>query len=123
MADRRHSLVPGAVLLALGFVFALDRFAGLRFWDVWQWGLVLGGLVVFFFDRWDPRGLLVALVGLVLWGAEFYDPRFRYVWPVAIMGIGAFLIVRQMVRRSKDRKAEQGFSGRSGPIPPDQPEK
>jgi hypothetical protein len=117
VSERRHSLVPGAVLLALGFVFALDRFAGLKFWDVWQWGLVLGGLVVFLFDRWDPRGLLVAIVGLVLWGAEFYDLRFRYVWPLIIMGLGVFLIVRQLARRAQDRR-QDGISRSSRPTPP-----
>ena len=106
MTERRGSLVPGAVLLGLGFVFALDRFAGVAFWDAWYWGLVLAGAIVFLLDRWDPRGLLVAIVGLVLWAAERYEVRVRYVWPLLVMGLGVYLIVQTLVRR--DRAREDG---------------
>jgi len=93
-------------MLGIGFVFALDRFAGIPFGDSWYWGLVLGGAIVFLFDRWDPGGLLVAVVGLVLWYADREDIRVRYVWPLLVMGGGAFLVVRALTRRSRESRGD-----------------
>jgi hypothetical protein len=100
MADRRSSLVPGAVLLGVGFVFALDRFGLVPFGDAWYWGLVLGGALVFVFDGWDLKGFGVAVVGLVLWGTEHYELRLKYVWPVLLMAVGTFLVF-QAIRRNR----------------------
>ena len=101
MADRRSSIVPGAVLLGVGFVFALDRFGIVPFGDAWYWGLVLGGAMVFVFDDWDLKGLAAAVVGLVMWGTEQYELRVKYVWPVLLMAVGAFLVF-QAIRRNRD---------------------
>ena len=117
MADRRSSLVPGAVLLGVGFVFALDRFGIVPFGDAWYWGLVLGGALVFVFDGWDLKGFAVAVVGLVLWGTEHYELRVKYVWPVLLMAIGAFLVF-QAIRRNRNDSDPSGEARRGIPGSP-----
>ena len=118
MADRRSSLAPGAAILGVGFVFALDRFGIVPFGDAWYWGLVLGGGLVFVFDHWDLKGLAVTVVGLALWATEHYELRIKYVWPVLLMAVGVFLVSQAIIRNRRPTERSEDSSRRIPGSPP-----
>ena len=104
-------VVAGLVLIALGILFTLDSFglvdAG-SIGDYWPLFLIVPGLISFVWPRKHADrfwGAILMGVGtlFLLRNLGIIWIRFRHIWPVVLVALGIYLILRALgARRSPD---------------------
>lgn len=116
-------LIAGLVLTALGTLFVLDSFgvvdAGNLF-DYWPLFLILPGLAHLFWPRKTADrfwGAILAAVGtlLLLRNLNIFWISFRHVWPVILVLLGVFLVIRSRGPRPGGRIDPNAAGGPGGP--------
>lgn len=101
-------LVPGGILVGFGSVLALgDLYEPLADAESGVLGIGLGFFLIYIVsllyerrNRWWPLipGSVLVLAGFPDW--EWTDQVFDY-WPVGVMAVGAFLLFRSVMARSR----------------------
>ena len=99
------AIIPGGVLVTLGVVASLDNVSGLDTGGIFFFGLAatFGLLALVRVDGrrmgWPliPAGILFVM-GLLITASA--SNLVNFVWPVAIIGVGVFLLVRSFMRRA-----------------------
>lgn len=116
LRDRRHwwALIPGGILLTLSIVTALAGTVGGAGTGV---AFLLGAALTFVLVAvlpggasprwwaWIPAGVLALAAVVVLASAAEWFALVNVLWPIAVIGAGAFLIGRALRRR---RRPEDG---------------
>ncbi len=113
-ADRTHYrlLMPGTILIVYGLYFLLEnqwpyRLSG-ALWPIFILGPGLGFWAMYVLGSREERYLRSGLVLTVISGVFFalaLDNRF--VWPLLLIGVGVYLIVKEKVRqRGSPRESE-----------------
>ncbi len=108
--DATPRLVFGLVVMVVGLMLTLDNFGVLdarRFWRLWP--VILIGLGLSRLSSWArtggrPEGIGLLVVGLSFLLINFGVIRFRQLFPLLLLGFGAFIVLRavQWDRRPKD---------------------
>jgi len=98
----------GVLIVIIGVLFLLDRMQIIGFWDVaskcWPLLLVLIGLSTLFGSRFKNflAGSLLLILGILFEMSELgilKDGVWHYIWPVAIILFGLWMILRPSIRR------------------------
>ncbi len=98
-------LMPGTILISYGLLFLYCSLYGWdwmqELWPVFLLGPGLGFLFMYFFGP-SEKGLLVPAIILILLSFFFWSglPFFRLFWPLLLIGIGIYLLLRS--RRKED---------------------
>lgn len=120
LRDRRHwwALIPGGILLTLSIVTALAGTVGGAGTGV---AFLLGAALTFVLVAvlpggasprwwaWIPAGVLALAAVVVLASAAEWFALVNVLWPIAVIGAGAFLIGRAVRRRR--RQEDRGDAG------------
>jgi hypothetical protein len=88
----------GVILLAIGSILLIRQFDWFLIpdwifsWPMWiiAWGLYMGAKYNFRKTSW----IIITLVGMACLLSDNIPDADRIVWPVAVMGIGAWMILR-----------------------------
>jgi hypothetical protein len=114
-----HHLVFGLVVMAVGLLLTLDNLGIVEarsFWRYWPVILIALGLARMregVARNGRPAGLGLVVVGTVLLLLELGLLRFRIIWPLVLLGIGASMVWRAL-RRPVSVNADQGGTGAAG---------
>jgi predicted membrane protein len=108
-------LYLGAIVMLVGLMLTLDNFGVLdasRFWRLWPVVLIALGLVRL--SNWArtgrrPGGITLVGIGLAFLLMNFGMLRFRQLFPLFLLGLGAYTVMRAV--RGDRRRAETGEPG------------
>jgi hypothetical protein len=108
LANRKEFglLMPGTILLVYGLMFEYSTINGWYYMDDLWPGFLLGPGLGFFFmyllgNR--ERGLLIPAFILIVLAILFWmgNESFRFVWPVLLIVIGVYLLIKNRFRYAK----------------------
>ncbi len=108
----------GVFMMALGSIFLFQQL-GLAdwrpFWHWWPLVLVLLGLGQFV-DRKPGEGVLFLLLGLWMFAVTFdvMGLTYRNSWPIALIAVGASMVVQELNRKAGVQAPSQPGAGESG---------
>lgn len=109
-------LVTGAVVLAIGVIFWLDRSGQVDAWELMRWWpavMIASGLASLAERRW-AGGIILILLGIAFLPSTPYLPDFRVgqvikSWPLLISAAGVTLIGQALRPVPKDLSREGAF--------------
>ena len=107
--DMNARLLIGAVLIIFGSLFILDNYGLINFdvpYYIWSWEAVfiIIGLVLIVSSRHKLPGLILAGIGLFNLFPDF--------WPVSLIVIGLYLILRKNSKKNYESYTGQYTSGK-----------
>ena len=115
--DPQGHLIGGLILIGIGTMFLLDRMNFLRFdfSDWWPMFMIIPGLVMALdSNRKNKNGAFFLLTfGLLFQVAElnlFRWWRWRNLWPMMMIAIGAWMLYQHLSARDESRPAAPGPS-------------
>jgi hypothetical protein len=109
--SRTRRILWGALLMALGGAFLLDRTGVVDLPSVWRlWPMVLLVIgVIHLFERRPGSGIMLVLMGLSFFAAEFRWAGLSYhsFWPLLVVAVGVGTVIKAISREEDQRRCEQ----------------